>query len=357
MANAMDVVTKCLKIGGSAVALRVLIDTIQAAIRRSRGKREGESKKEGESKREGESSVIHGIRLMARDSLCFGGFAVSFCVVSKIVSVLCERWRGKEDQWNRSIGSFIAAMSILIERQDWVRVFLAQFLLVRALEAVYTSHKINGKWMSVFGQMSHSHTALFLFICGQAMYSYVMRPTAIPASYYQFIRSSGPVAEEALQATRDAERNVPLNVESLHKWYWSRCPEECRGKEVLCSPLPDLVPCLLYHPQTASCFQGCLDAFVGCARKTALMYFIVTTLPLFLRTGVKRVTENPKAFLRTAAMSSARHILFLSSFVGIFQSCVCLFDWAYTNGYIGTKHRYHFTAPVKRCVCVCLSVG
>ena len=101
---------------------------------------------------------------------------------------------------------------------------------------------------------------------------------------------------------------------------------------------PEYIPCLLYHPQTTSCFQGTFDAFYGCAKKTALMYFIVTTLPLVLRSGVREIAANPLTFAKTAAFSSARHILFLSAFTGTFQGCVCLFEWAYRHGLL-MKHR------------------
>ena len=57
----------------------------------------------------------------------------------------------------------------------------------------------SGGLIGKIGSMKHSTMILFLFICGQAMYAYVMRPTSIPYSYYRFIRDTGPVDEYALR--------------------------------------------------------------------------------------------------------------------------------------------------------------
>jgi len=181
------------------------------------------------------------------------------------------------------------------------------------------------------------------------MYSYVMRPTAIPPTYYKFIRASGPVHENALQATRDNERGIPINIKFLNEWYNSyheqRESSSSQKKEptdLFTTSTPVMIPCLLYHPQTSSCIQATINAFFGAARKTALMYFLLTTIPMALRAGLGNVMRNPLPLLKAACTSAATHTFFLSLFVGSFQAGACMYDQLYRLGYAPAKLRARF---------------
>ena len=247
------------------------------------------------------------------NALRFALFIPTFSFSTKYLSRLLFKSGLFSAPLAEALGGSIASLSVLIERQDWVRVYASQYLIVRGLESVYNEHKAKDGWLwRWFGSAKYSHLYLFMFICGQAMYSYVMRPDSIPNSYYRFIRSSGPVHEVALQATRDNERGIDLDHEKLNEWLKKRNrafrdtanvtpqmkrDQEKLAKEMMKDPRPSFLSCAYYHPQTASCVQGCCDAFVSCFRKCFTMYLVISTIPLVLRferSLKERVVEKKK---------------------------------------------------------------
>ena len=193
-----------LRIAAVSSGLRVVFEAAQLLIRRNR--RSSENVSSSKAPCHPPPPLSETIKDIGLNAARFGLFVGSYAFSTKYLSSVFARLRNKHDTFNQALAAFFAALTIFFEKQDWVRVYLAQYLIVRAFESMYNDHKSKGKFLSFLSRIPQVHILLFLFVSGQAMYSYVMRPTAIPPTYYKFIRASGPVHENALQATRDNER-------------------------------------------------------------------------------------------------------------------------------------------------------
>ena len=56
---------------------------------------------------------------------------------------------------------------------------------------------------------------LFAVASAQVMYSYVMRPSTLPESYWMFIVRTGPIPKDILEAARHAADGMRIPVERL----------------------------------------------------------------------------------------------------------------------------------------------
>lgn len=88
---------------------------------------------------------------------------------------------------------------------SWHRT-LALYMATRWVQCAYNYSKARGYFHFWGSSWQHGDSLLFAISSAQIMYSYVMRPGALPPSYYGFIRKQGPLDEVVLQVSLSCRR-------------------------------------------------------------------------------------------------------------------------------------------------------
>lgn len=141
-----------------------------------------------------------------RLGLFFGGFTGLF----ELTYSLLDRYRGPDDGWSAAIAGAVAGLSILCQRGDTHRT-LGLYLFARVVQCVYNGLKARGK----VSPLPHGDAALFSISSAVVMYCYVLRPEALPKSFYNFILRTGPISEVSLRVVRHTTYNVPFNTDAI----------------------------------------------------------------------------------------------------------------------------------------------
>mmetsp|Transcript_27643 Transcript_27643/g.77280 ORF Transcript_27643/g.77280 Transcript_27643/m.77280 type:complete len:435 (+) Transcript_27643:86-1390(+) len=331
-----------LKVMVYASGLRAALETFYCVLEWRKRMKGALSNKEDEKKyKKRETAASLGELL--QNTLRFGLFVASFSALFKLLKRVLLRAGFRGHKLIPAVAGFIAGISILIERQDWMRVYLAQYFLVRALEALYHNNKAQGGFIGLLGSTPVSVQALFCLISAQAMYAYVMRPTSIPASYYRFIRNAGPVEEWSLRALERFERKGEYDYDNIHERYYTRHEMNPAKPELFPRKGAKILPCTISHPRTQSCMLAGVDAFTNCFHNSLPIYTFAVMLPLIVRKGPRNVLTSPTE-LTGAVRNICRHATFLSLFCGIYQSTFCAYRALLRNGVFQQPSRLVFWA-------------
>ncbi|CAL0316751.1 unnamed protein product [Lupinus luteus] len=250
-----------------------------------------------------------------RIGLLFGGFTGSY----HALRCLLRKLRKKETPMNAILAGSVAGFSILSLNDKNRRRTLALYLLARLAQCTYNSAKSKNKFHLWGSHWRHGDSLLFALACAQVMYAFVMRPESLPKAYQDFIQKTGPVAEPVYKAVRDSCRGHPVDVASLHA-YLSRIgkPEFVKLQE-----FPSIIPCSIIHPGTNSCLAHQGKATSATFKKTFPLYFSLTFVP-FVVLHLQKFTSAPFRTCWFAIKGAIRSTSFLSAFVGIFQTVICL---------------------------------
>jgi len=144
-----------------------------------------------------------------------------------------------------------------------------------------------------------------------------------------FIRT-GPIAEVNLKAVRALNRNKPIPVEAVTSYVQSINPMIPISLD---GPV-SIIPCSLLHPQQPYCSLQFVDVFLSCFKKILPLYATLTCLPL-IGMDIGKFLKAPLSKLWVFALSTIRSTTFLSSFVAIYMSTICLH-----RKMVNTDHRF-----------------
>ncbi|CAI0417364.1 unnamed protein product [Linum tenue] len=217
-----------------------------------------------------------------RVGLLFGGFTGSY----HALRCLLRKCRKKETPWNAILAGSVAGLSVLALDDPNRRRTLALYLLARL---------------------------------AQVMYSFVMRPESLPKAYHDFIQKTGPVAQPVYKAVRETCRGGPVDIAALSAYL------STKGKlnPLKLGEAPAIIPCSIIHPGTDSCLVQHGNAASATFRKTFPLYFSLTFVP-YVVLHLQKFMDAPARTCWLALRDAVRSTTFLSAFVGIFQSVICM---------------------------------
>ena len=206
---------------------------------------------------------------------------------------------------------------------------LALYVLARALQcyvaARMTAFAAGGplSWADTvvgrLGRLPGAGIAAWSLATAQIMYSYVMRPEALPRSYWKFIVRSGPIDVRVLAAVRDTVRGRPLDAGALNAWAVER-----GGRPALGSDRPGCIPCGIMHPQERSCVRHNFQSFRSTFKKSFPLYLALNVVP-YVVFNLKKAALRPHLVATKGLFGAVRSSTFLASFVAVYQGVVCTF--------------------------------
>ncbi|CAI0547948.1 unnamed protein product [Linum tenue] len=223
------------------------------------------------------------------------------------------------DDWSRILAGSAAGLSVLALDDPNSRRTLALYLLARLAQCAYNSAKSKNKFHLWGSHWRHGDTLLFSLACAQVMYSFVMHPDSLPKAYHDFIQKTGPVAQPVYKAVRETCRGGPVDIAALSAYL------STKGKlnPLKLGEAPAIIPCSIIHPGTDSCLIQHGNAASATFRKTFPLYFSLTFVP-YVVLHLQKFMDAPARTCWLALRDAVRSTTFLSAFVGIFQSVICL---------------------------------
>ncbi|KAJ3359993.1 hypothetical protein HDU91_004755 [Kappamyces sp. JEL0680] len=253
----------------------------------------------------------------------FAGMIGVFSFLFKLISNGLFYSRKEHSKRNGAIAGAIAGLAVLIETPE-NRITISQQFFMRAMQA----GKNALKQRQLFS-FPHGDTFLFSLAVASIMYAYTMWPATIPKAYYSWIVQHGRVPKAMVELNRantftherlDLDQLVGSvarfhptieNQERLVKYY-----EQHHGL------LPS-IPCCALHPQSNRCSWYCCSVWFKTFLDMLPVYGALNVIPLVvLKTNY--VLSEPLEALKRVVRNTAQSCSFLSTYVFIFQSGLCL---------------------------------
>ncbi|KAJ3334132.1 hypothetical protein HDU76_008594 [Blyttiomyces sp. JEL0837] len=266
----------------------------------------------------GKISLIEALKrsLTAEDSIRFSIFFGLFGFLWKGVNSLMIWGRGgKDDKVNGFVAGFVAGLSILAERKSR-RIMIGQQMLVRALQGL--KNHLKGRGIFHF---THGDSLIFALATAQVMYSYAMRPSAIPKSFYKFIQTTGPISEDVLSLTRqNAHSRTALHVTDVVNAVINQGGSDVAievAKNI--EEFPAVIPCEIMHSARLNCDFQAWWVFKRVFGKIFPVYSSLNFVPLvLLRT--KDLIKKPGTMIWKAVFNATRSAVFLSTYVSSYMT-------------------------------------
>jgi hypothetical protein len=202
------------------------------------------------------------------------------------------RIRGKFDSATVLTSGACAGLSLFALDRGSHRT-LALYLFARVIQAWYNSQKQAGKFHFWGSSWKHGDTLLFALSCAQILYAYVMRPDTLPPSYYKFMLETAPLHHIPLEAIRNSNRQIPIDIDKLTKYadkfrhLYPGLPSAPELLRAAVGPsgdpaLPDMLPCALVHPETPYCLSNMQRSVIRAFKRVFPLYFSLTFVPMFI---------------------------------------------------------------------------
>ncbi|KAM0878848.1 hypothetical protein ACQ4PT_034619 [Festuca glaucescens] len=250
-----------------------------------------------------------------RVGLLFGGFTGSY----HALRCFLRRFRKKETPFNAILSGSVAGLAILALDDSSRRRTLSLYLLARLAQCAYNSAKSKNRFHFWGSHWRHGDALLFSLACAQIMYAFVMRPESLPKSYRDFIQKTGPVAEPVYKTVRDSCRGGHVDLIGLSALFANK-----KNLNLMkLTKSPSIIPCSVIHPDRASCLAHNVTVTSSTFKKTFPLYFSLTFVP-FVVLRLQKFLESPAATCWRALVGAVRSTTFLSAFVTLFQSAICL---------------------------------
>ncbi|XP_037477005.1 uncharacterized protein LOC119354380 [Triticum dicoccoides] len=250
-----------------------------------------------------------------RVGLLFGGFTGSY----HALRCFLRRFRKKETPFNAILSGSVAGLAILALDDSSRRRTLSLYLLARLAQCAYNSAKSKNRFHFWGSHWRHGDALLFSVASAQIMYAFVMRPESLPKSYRDFIQKTGPVAEPVYKAVRDSCRGGHVDLIGLSAYFANKK----NSNLINLTRSPSIIPCSVIHPDRASCLAHNVTVTSSTFKKTFPLYFSLTFVP-FVVLRLQKFLESPAATCWRALVGAVRSTTFLSAFVTLFQSAICL---------------------------------
>ncbi|KAH7283729.1 hypothetical protein KP509_34G021100 [Ceratopteris richardii] len=231
---------------------------------------------------------------------------------------ILRRLRKKETSLNEFLAGSVAGLSILALDDPSRRRTFSLYLLARLAQCIYNSAKSKNKFHFWGSHWRHGDSLLFSLACAQVMYAYVMRPETLPESYLDFIIKTGPISKPVLKAVRESCRGEVVDVEALSSFFSSKT-----NSKLDLDPNCRLIPCSVIHAGTSSCMAHTSLAARAAFKKTFPLYMSLTFVP-FVVLNLQKFMHAPMLTFMNALWGAVRSTSFISVFVGLYQSWVCL---------------------------------
>jgi hypothetical protein len=250
---------------------------------------------------------------------------------------------------------------------------IALYAFVRLLQSAYNDARARQLWPDDAGPLfnllrAHGDAFLFMVTTAQVMFAYVCAPWSLPPSYYNFILTTGPMHETALQALRRRNFSRPLDVAAMRKYYAAAGGERNFGPfpvaalgfaNALSSSTTTtttttttaivgaaasavvkttttlatsvagetaraqrwLLPCSVLHPHTGSCTQATALTFKNAFARSFPVYATVFGVAALYR--MRQSVRAPGATLLHVSKSAVQSTTFLAAFVAACMALVC----------------------------------
>ncbi|KAK3125048.1 hypothetical protein QOZ80_7BG0599320 [Eleusine coracana subsp. coracana] len=250
-----------------------------------------------------------------RVGLLFGGFTGSY----HALRCFLRRFRRKETPYNAILAGSVAGLAILALDDSSRRRTLSLYLLARLAQCAYNSAKSKNKFHFWGSHWRHGDALLFSLACAQVMYAFVMRPESLPKSYQDFILKTGPVAEPVYKAVRECCRGGPLDLTGLSAYLATKK----NSNLINLTNNPSIIPCSVIHPDRTSCMAHNINVISSTFKKTFPLYFSLSFVP-FVVLRLQKFLESPASTCWRALVGAVRSTTFLSAFVTLFQTAICL---------------------------------
>lgn len=253
------------------------------------------------------------------EAVRMGLFVATFGAV--VVAVKRALHLYDEDRaWYSSAIGGTAAGALCFHWMDasWHRT-LALYSATRAAQCFYNFSKTRGYFHFWGSSWPHGDSLLFAVSSAQIMYSYVMRPQALPAAYYHFIRKQGPLAEVVLQSVRDACRGNAVNTVGLFD-YVEKTAGAGAVDEVKRALARDAttIPTRALYATAKSPLESAAKAFANVFRQIIGVYFSLALAPQVVL-QFQRFIKTPGQTVWHAVLSAIQSSIFLATFCGGYQ--------------------------------------
>jgi len=277
----------------------------------------------------GEKHVVFRVEAI-RLGLFIGSFSGIYRTLSELFRIVRERTNPKEEQGSTrhqvqvfAAGCLAAGVAISFLTED-TRRNLTLYAIARVFQSLCYKLEELGYWkkmltLKIGSQTLDGHQWLkryydalvFIITSAQVMYCYVMRPEVLPESYWRFIVRMGPIPAPMLKAVRHAaDRNYPIPMDKL----------KLPSANALSSSAK-IVPCSVLHPNM-SCGGFCAGAIDDTIRKSWMMYLYLNVFSYLI--SFRSLIRSPLYTIFRILLSTARSALFLGTFVGSYQSVICV---------------------------------
>eukprot|EP00891_Asterochloris_glomerata_P002067 jgi/Astpho2/2067/e_gw1.00038.70.1_t len=209
----------------------------------------------------------------------------------------------------------LSGITLLFQKRERRRT-LALYTLARLAQCYYNSQKQQGRWHAWGSDWQYGDALLFAVSSAQIMYSYVMNPKTLPASYWNFIVRTGPIHEVVLEAVRRNVRKQPVNIAAVNSYI-----RRNGGRTLLQDPFPRQIGAAVLHPHTRSPVANVLRAARNTFSRTFPLYLSINLVP-YVVLNFRNAAKAPLMTSLHAALSAARSTSFLSAFVGLYQMTI-----------------------------------
>jgi hypothetical protein len=236
----------------------------------------------------------------------------------------------KHSKRHGAVAGAIAGLAVLVESPE-NRVSISQQFFMRAMQAGKNALK-QRRLLS----FPHGDTMLFSVAVASIMYAYTMYPDTIPRAYYSWIVQHGRVPKPIVELNRLNSLSKPKlrldnllsTVEKLHitdsnKAQLIEFYDKHHGF------LPN-IPCSAIHPQSSSCGYYCLSVCFKTFLDMIPVYGALNVIPLVVL-KTRYLIDEPRAALKRIVQNTAQSCSFLSTFVLIFQTGLCLNKTLFPN--------------------------
>ncbi|KAF8341270.1 uncharacterized protein EI90DRAFT_3033306 [Cantharellus anzutake] len=235
-------------------------------------------------------------------------------------------------RWHAFAAGAFAGFSVLFQKGEQ-RTMVAQQMFVRGLQGSWNA------WSPRWGiHVPYGTFVVFGLCCGQIMYSFLLRPDAIPESYNRWILRASMAKPESFPINRSAYRKGTFPIDAMEK-LMKRPDNTAYNLSVMQSMVERAkqgdfsnvrITCETIHPWIDSCLYVEVDRFIKVFSWMFPVYGALHFIPMLLFRR-KMFMREPLLMLLKSFKGTVRSSTFLSVFVFIFQSLLCIRIQAYQS--------------------------
>lgn len=268
-------------------------------------------------------------------ALRFGLFIALYFALYKALEELIQRYRKKVDSWNAFISGALSSVAILVEPEDsrWI---LAQYLSVRAIgTAVFN---LLQKYPKLKTWSYYGDALVFALCSGQAVYSFVVRPDTVDPAYAQFLTNVTQMDPLVIRLFQRHMQTGGLDPDVVGKLGKKWAQQGIDLKELIDGSHNNVLTCQIIHP-LKGCWHRIFWILYANFKMVFPMYFSLHLVPTLL---FKKGSQALNAAFKSSLLNGIQSSSFMSGYVGIFQTLLCMQRNLMSLGVIKQEWRYAF---------------